>query len=145
MALTAIQLYNAVTLGTGATPTSKITGTQFLPVATNTLTGNGVAFNYILTSGSTSPGPNASLNFRYAFSMTSYSGTTYTTICNATTLNIKAPKTINTAIDMTGRIVVPITGNYLYTWFDINDGLQAPITVTINAIPIAITNSVYDL
>ena len=142
MALSGITINSAATLGTGATVANPAIGTQFLSTATNTLVGNSVAFNFILTSGSVSPGINASLNFRYAFSMTSYSTTGIQSVVgnSSTLIALRVPSTPSTTFDITTQITVPITGNYLYTWYDITNLLVAPITVTTIAIPLQITN-----
>jgi hypothetical protein len=145
MSLTATTIYNAVTLGTGATPTSPVTGGLLLPVATSTLAGNALSFNFILASGSTTPGPNPAINFKYAFSMTPYSGTTFLGVVSPATIPIRASSIINSINDITPGFSVPILGNYLYTWFDLNGPLNAPITVTVNATPVAICNTLYKI
>lgn len=139
MALIPVVLYNAVTVGSAGTPNAPYSATQVSPVANNTLTGNAVAFNFVITTGSTPPGPNARMVFRYGFAMASYTNTAAPLIISPNNFDLRFQNTASTTTDFTTQVVIPILGNYLYCWLDPH-GMQAPITLTVNAVPIVITN-----
>lgn len=127
MALTATSIYSSQSIGAG-------TGTALNPIKVDvsSVTGNGLAFNFVLTSGSTSPGPNAIVKFHYAFSMNSYTGTDIpTTVGNSASIfRLKFSQTASAVLDITTQFITPILGNNLYCWLDIESFAS---TATLNA------------
>jgi hypothetical protein len=143
MSLTATALYNGITIGSSATPQAPYSATQVSPGVNNSLTGNALVFNFIVTNGSASPGTNASMVFNYGFSMSSYTAANASTgIISANKFDLRCPSLASTVIDITTQISIPILGNYLYYWLDVRE-LKNPITLTVNAIPVALANQVY--
>lgn len=141
MAITAVPIYSTITLASTASPTSPYGGVT-VPVQVTGVAGNALAFNFIIATGSTHPGGNANLTFKYAFSMTDYSGSLATVIpviANSGALfNISMPKKPSSTLDITTPWSVPILGNYLYCWLELR-GFTAPVTsgFSASALPVA--------
>ena len=133
MAISAITIYNDITLASTATTQVPYSGVT-APVQVTTLVGNATAFNFIVTSGSTPPGSNASITFKYAFSMEDYSSSPglvaalLPIISNSGgAFNLRASNNPSGVKDITTPWTVPILGNFLYCWLELRD-FTAPIT-----------------
>jgi len=146
MSLTAIPLYNAVTVGSTATPAAPYQATQISPGVNNTIVGNAISFNFVMTNGANQAGSNARIVFHWGFSMASYTATNAATlgIISANQINLRFPKNPNATIDLTHQITYPILGNYLYYWFDAFE-LTSPATLTVNAEVVALANQCYSI
>lgn len=142
MALTSTALYSAITVGTGSSRTKEYNVTQLLPQVT-ALTGNAVVFNFVVVTGSTTPGQNGRIVFNYGFAMATYDATAASKgIISANQFDVRFPSAPSTTLDLTTQMSIPIIGNNLYYWLNVT-GLIAPITLSIGAVPVPNSNQVF--
>lgn len=144
MAISAVTIFNAITLASTATKITPFGGVT-TPVQVTTLAGNATAFNFIVTTGTVPPGPNASITFKYAFSMTDYIVTpglskVIPIVANSGALfNLRAPNVASTTVDITTPWSVPILGNFMYCWLELR-GFTAPITSGFSAVALPVAS-----
>lgn len=139
MALAPINLYSAITLAAGATPSIPYSAAKQNPLSLTTVIGNYIVFNFVTTTGSPSPGIDASILLKFGFACSSYSpASTAPTILNPSSIQVvslNAPHMASITQDTTTSVFIPVTGSYFYCWLDLTN-FEAPVTFTANAVPV---------
>ncbi len=126
--LTPISLYSSQAIAAGSTLGANSIQTNL----TSSITGSGLIFNFILSSGATSPGSNPVIYFYYAFSSTAYTDGAILAKLQypATLVPLRVPTLASTTVDITSKTIVPILGQYLYTWLNTLNFASTTATIT---------------
>jgi hypothetical protein len=137
MAITPSALYTSLAITPGST-------TQNSPSTLNAgaLSANGLAFNFVVETGSNSVGNNAVIIFRYAFSINTYTATDAPAILgnSANVFRLRFPTAADSTFDITTQFITPILGSTLYYWFDQENVLASGGTLTASALPLTVTS-----